>query len=119
MALEGTLRDFSFADILQLISLQRKTGVLTLKSGDNVTTVVIFAPLTVLVTRMLRLNPAPFDGGDAVEYAPAVLDHRLTVLAGTGQRSGQGLGLDRKVPPGRVCHGPRQGESTGENSLVP
>lgn len=39
MALEGTLRDFSFADILQLISLQRKTGVLTLKSDDSVTTV--------------------------------------------------------------------------------
>jgi Na+/H+ antiporter NhaD/arsenite permease-like protein len=27
---------------------------------DNVTTVVIFAPLTVLVTRILNLNPAPF-----------------------------------------------------------
>jgi Na+/H+ antiporter NhaD/arsenite permease-like protein len=27
---------------------------------DNVTTVIIFAPLTVLITRMLRLNPAPF-----------------------------------------------------------
>lgn len=39
MALEGTLRDFSFADILQLISLQRKTGVLTLKADDNITTV--------------------------------------------------------------------------------
>ena len=39
MALEGTLRDFSFADILQLISLQRKTGVLTLKADDNATTV--------------------------------------------------------------------------------
>jgi len=39
VALEGTLRDFSFADILQLISLQRKTGVLTLKSDENVTTV--------------------------------------------------------------------------------
>lgn len=39
MALEGTLRDFSFADILQLISLQRKTGVLTLKSEDNVVTI--------------------------------------------------------------------------------
>ncbi len=39
MALEGTLRDFSFADILQLISLQRKTGVLTLKSDDNLTTI--------------------------------------------------------------------------------
>ncbi len=36
MALEGTLRDFSFADILQLISLQRKTGVLTLKNEDDV-----------------------------------------------------------------------------------
>ncbi|MCD4748555.1 MAG: DUF4388 domain-containing protein [Thermoanaerobaculales bacterium] len=39
MALEGTLRDFSFADILQLISLQRKTGVLTLKNEKNVVTI--------------------------------------------------------------------------------
>ncbi len=39
MALEGTLRDFSFADILQLISLQRKTGVLTLKGSENVVTI--------------------------------------------------------------------------------
>ncbi len=39
MALEGTLRDFSFADILQLISLQRKTGVLTLRAKENVVTV--------------------------------------------------------------------------------
>ncbi len=36
MALEGTLRDFSFADILQLISLQRKTGVLTLKNESDI-----------------------------------------------------------------------------------
>ena len=39
MALEGTLLDFSFADILQLISLQRKTGVLTLKTEENLVTV--------------------------------------------------------------------------------
>ena len=39
MALEGTLRDFSFADILQLISLQRKTGVLTLKHGEKLVTI--------------------------------------------------------------------------------
>ncbi len=38
MALEGTLRDFSFADILQLISLQRKTGVLTLRTEENLVT---------------------------------------------------------------------------------
>src|SRR6058998_599737 len=35
MALEGTLKDFSLADIFQLIGLQRKTGVLTLRSKDD------------------------------------------------------------------------------------
>ncbi|MEW5877037.1 MAG: DUF4388 domain-containing protein [Acidobacteriota bacterium] len=39
MALEGTLRDFSLADIFQLIGLQRKTGVLTLRSQEDVVTV--------------------------------------------------------------------------------
>lgn len=39
MALEGTLRDFSLADILQLIGLQRKTGVLTLRGKDDTVTV--------------------------------------------------------------------------------
>ncbi len=38
MALEGTLRDFSLADILQLISLQRKTGILRLRSEDDTVT---------------------------------------------------------------------------------
>ncbi len=36
MALKGTLRDFSLADIFQLIGIQRKTGVLTLKHGEDV-----------------------------------------------------------------------------------
>ncbi len=39
MALKGTLKDFSLADIFQLIGLQKKTGVLTLKSGQEVVTV--------------------------------------------------------------------------------
>ncbi len=39
MALEGTLRDFSLSDIFQLIGLQRKTGVLTLRSREDVVTV--------------------------------------------------------------------------------
>jgi hypothetical protein len=38
MALEGTLRDFSLADILQLIALQHKTGLLTVRgAADTVT----------------------------------------------------------------------------------
>ncbi|MFQ5768578.1 MAG: DUF4388 domain-containing protein, partial [Acidobacteriota bacterium] len=39
MALEGTLRDFSLADIFQLIGLQRKTGLLTLKGPDDTVTI--------------------------------------------------------------------------------
>ncbi len=39
MALEGTLRDFSLPDIFQLIGIQRKTGILTLKNEDEMVTV--------------------------------------------------------------------------------
>ncbi len=35
MALSGTLGDFSLTDILQLIGLQRKTGMLVLRQGDE------------------------------------------------------------------------------------
>ncbi len=35
MALKGTLKDFSLADILQLIGIQRKTGVLNLHGSDD------------------------------------------------------------------------------------
>jgi hypothetical protein len=39
MALRGTLGDFSLTDILQLIGLQRKTGILMLRHGDEEITV--------------------------------------------------------------------------------
>jgi hypothetical protein len=39
MALKGTLKDFSLADIFQLIGIQRKTGILTLRSDKEVVTV--------------------------------------------------------------------------------
>jgi hypothetical protein len=39
MALEGTIKDFGLPDIFQLIGLQRKTGVLTLKSESEQVTV--------------------------------------------------------------------------------
>ncbi|MBI3932412.1 MAG: DUF4388 domain-containing protein [Acidobacteria bacterium] len=39
MALEGTIKDFGLPDIFQLIGLQRKTGVLTLKSDKETVTV--------------------------------------------------------------------------------
>ena len=39
MALRGTLQDFSLADIFQLIGIQKKTGVLTLKNDKETCTV--------------------------------------------------------------------------------
>jgi len=41
MALEGTLQDFALVDILQLIGMQRKTGVLTLTRKDETLNVVV------------------------------------------------------------------------------
>lgn len=42
MAFEGTLETFSIADILQLIGLQRKTGILTLKNNEEVVTISFY-----------------------------------------------------------------------------
>ena len=39
MALEGSIKDFGLAEIFQLIFIQRKTGVLTLKSGEKNATI--------------------------------------------------------------------------------
>jgi hypothetical protein len=39
MALQGTLKDFGLADILQMIGIQQKSGVLTLENDDDVVTV--------------------------------------------------------------------------------
>jgi len=41
MALEGTLQDFALVDILQLIGMQRKTGVLTLSRKEEAINVVL------------------------------------------------------------------------------
>jgi hypothetical protein len=39
VALEGTIRDFGLPDIFQLIGLQRKTGILTLRNEKDQVTV--------------------------------------------------------------------------------
>jgi hypothetical protein len=39
MALKGTLKDFSLADILQLIGIQRKTGVLNLHGSEDLVSI--------------------------------------------------------------------------------
>lgn len=75
MALEGTLHDFALPDILQLISLQKKTGLLTLRGVDD--TIIL-----------------GFDGGALVsaESQARRLDTRLgTLLVKTRSLSPEGL----------------------------
>jgi hypothetical protein len=39
LALQGTIKDFGLADILQLIGIQRKTGILTLENAETTVTI--------------------------------------------------------------------------------
>src|SRR5688572_12521438 len=48
MALEGTIKDFGLPDIFQLIGLQRKTGILTLKNEKDVVTVTFEGGMVVM-----------------------------------------------------------------------
>lgn len=55
MALQGNLDDFSLPEILQLIAVQQKSGVLKLTAGDDVA-VIFFQGGTVVSTRDRRRN---------------------------------------------------------------
>ena len=75
MALEGTLRDFSLADILQLISLQHKTGLLTVRGPADTVTLGFLDGMLVLA-----------------ESTAQRLDTRLgTVLVKTRRLTAEGL----------------------------
>ncbi len=105
MAFEGTLKDFSLPDIVQLITLQRKTGVLTLEGPDDAATLffqdgaVVWArsrahPLNARVRRVLRLR------GLVTESELVEADR---VQAETGQRLGAVL-IERQVLPEEQWH---------------
>jgi Domain of unknown function (DUF4388) len=118
MALEGTLRDFSLADILQLIALQHKTGLLTVRSpSDTVTLGFMDGELvsaessaqrldtrlgTVLV-KTRRLHP---DGlARALEVQAQTLQRLGFILLKNGYCSAQDLrdGLDIQIR--RIAYG--------------
>jgi Bacterial type II secretion system protein G. len=90
MALEGTLRDFSLADIFQLIGLQRKTGVLTLRGKDDTVTVTFLDGKVVAadsLNRRLenRLGTVLIKTG---RLAPDQLNRALEIQKETLQRLG-------------------------------
>jgi hypothetical protein len=90
MALEGTLRDFSLADILQLIALQHKTGLLTVRSpGDTVTLGFVDGQLVLAESSAQRLDTRL--GTVLVKtrrLSPEALQRALEMQAQTLQRLG-------------------------------
>ena len=54
MALEGTIKDFGLPDIFQLIGLQRKTGLLTLKHEKENVTVTFESGQVVMADSMAK-----------------------------------------------------------------
>ncbi len=97
MALEGTLRDFSLPDIFQLIGIQRKTGILTLKSQGDVVT-VSFVEGSVVAADSYRKRIDDQLGNVLVKaghISDAQLQEALKIQKSTLQRLGRVL-IDNK-----------------------
>ena len=89
MALEGTIKDFGLPDIFQLIGLQRKTGLLTLKNEKDSVTVT-------------------FENGMVVRPTPRTkrLEDRLgNVLVKQGKLTQGAARRGAADPEGRPCSG--------------
>lgn len=90
MALEGTLKDFGLADILQLIGIQRKTGVLTVENDDD-SVVVKFLEGQVVGADTRKRNLEDLLGAVLVRtgrITQAQLEESLRIQRGTLQRLG-------------------------------
>ncbi|PYT09384.1 MAG: hypothetical protein DMF49_02520 [Acidobacteria bacterium] len=98
MALQGTLKDFGLTDIFQLIGIQRKTGVLTLRRQEEAVSVsflngqVVYAE-TVHRGLEERIGSLLVKTG---KLTPARLQEALKIQASTLQRLGTIL-LDQKM----------------------
>lgn len=90
MALNGTLKDFGIADILQLIGQQQKTGVLTLKQRSD-SVAVIFKDGNIVRAETTSRNRKDLIGSMLVA-AGQVTDQQLEFALETQKRTLQRLG---------------------------
>ena len=101
MALEGTIKDFGLPDIFQLIGLQRKTGLLTLKHDQDDVTVTFENGMVVSAdssNKRLedRLGNVLVKQG---KLAPARLEEALGTQKATLQRLGHVLVTQNYITP--------------------
>ena len=106
MALKGTLGDFSLTDILQLIGLQRKTGVLVLRRGSDEISVAFDNGRVVAADSNLR--PLEQRVGQLLvrtgKLTEARLDEALAVQRETLQRLGHVLASQGWVDKDSLRH---------------
>ena len=100
MGLEGTLRAFSVTDILQVLGLQRKTGILTVEGKDDTITVSFLAGQIVSADSAAsgleeRVGNLLVRTG---KLAPEQLVRAQEARAETGQRLASVLLRDRLLP---------------------
>lgn len=91
MALEGSLKDFGLADIFQLIHIQKKTGVLTLKNRTAQTRVLFENGQVILADK-----PGG-DGldlvGDVLAKAGRISKEQLTTAAQSQKQTQEKIGI--------------------------
>ena len=90
MALEGTIKEFGLADIFQLIGLQKKTGILFLKSEDE-SIYIHFEDGMVVRTEESKKRPKYLIGNIFINRGRIVagqLGEALEIQKSTGQKLG-------------------------------
>jgi len=94
MALEGTFKDFGLADIFQLIGLQKKTGVLTVRGEGGQLVTVSFEKGAVVFADEFQRTEAERLGNVLLRnrlLSKAQLDQAMAVQKSTSQRLGHVL----------------------------
>jgi hypothetical protein len=100
MALEGTFQDFGLADIFQLVGLQKKTGVLTVRGeGGRLVTVSFEAGAVVFADEFQRTEAERL--GNVLLRTRLLtqeqLDHAMAVQKSTSQRIGHVLIAEKLI----------------------
>src|SRR5512137_1054241 len=94
MALEGTFKDFGLADIFQLIGLQKKTGVLTVRGEGGRLVTVSFEKGAVVFADEFQRTEAERLGNVLLRTGlmnKEQLDQAIAVQKSTSQRLGHVL----------------------------
>ncbi|MDX1763427.1 MAG: DUF4388 domain-containing protein [bacterium] len=104
MALEGNIKDFGLTDILQLIAIQQKTGVLTLAAGDETLTISFQEGMVVGADPYRKWKSELL--GESLVAAELLsqenLDHALSIQKETGKKLGHILSDEGMVKPEEI-----------------